>query len=91
MKASTVDECDGNFKSRNITVHGNVTIVKQKGPKLVYSAEQRKVLEIVTIVEESVMWIRSVLNKGLGRYESTKKETERPHAFLSVASGSLYI
>ena len=37
--ATAADVCDGNFKSKNITVHGNTTIVKQTGPKLVYSAE----------------------------------------------------
>ena len=40
---------DGNFKCKNITVHGNETIIKQTGPKLVYSAEQRKALELITI------------------------------------------
>ena len=35
-----------------ITVHGNATIVKQTGTKLVYSAEQRNALEIMAIVEE---------------------------------------
>ena len=49
MEAST-DECDGNYKSKNITVHGNATIVKQKGPQLVYSAEQRKAFEILAEV-----------------------------------------
>ena len=44
--------CDGNLKSKNITVHGNATIVKQTGLKLVYSAEQRKALEMMTIVDE---------------------------------------
>ena len=50
--ATVADECDGNFKTKNITVHGNATIVKQRGPKLVYSAEQRKALEMMAIVEE---------------------------------------
>ena len=48
--ATAVDVCDGNFKSKNIRVHGNATIVKQTGPKLVYSAEQQKALEMMTIV-----------------------------------------
>ena len=50
--ATAADVCDGNFKSKNITVHGNATIVKQTGPKLVYTAEQWKVLEMMTIVKE---------------------------------------
>ena len=49
---TAADVCDGNFKSKNITVHRNAIIIKQKGPKLVYSAEQRKALEMLTIVEE---------------------------------------
>ena len=44
--------CDGIFKSKNITVHGNATIIEQTGPQLVYSVEQRKALELMTIVEE---------------------------------------
>ena len=47
MKACTADECDGNYKSKNITVYENATIVEQKG----LSAEQRKALEMMTIVE----------------------------------------
>ena len=51
--ATATDVCDGNFKSKNITVHGNATIIKQAGPKLVYSAGQRKaLLEWMAIVEE---------------------------------------
>ena len=50
--ATATDVCDGIFKSKNITVHRNVTIIEQKGPKLVYSVEQRKALELMTIVEE---------------------------------------
>ena len=50
--ATATDVCDGRFKSKNITVHGNATIIEQKGPKLVYSVEQRKALELMTIVEE---------------------------------------
>ena len=50
--ATVADECDGNFKSKNITLHGNATIVKQTGPKLLYITEQRKVLEMMAIVEE---------------------------------------
>ena len=50
--ATVADEHEGNFKSKNITVRGNATIVKQRGPKLVCSAEQRKALEMVAIVEE---------------------------------------
>ena len=50
--ATATDVCDGNFKSKNITVHGNATIIKQTGPKLVYSSKQRKALELMTNVEE---------------------------------------
>ena len=50
--ATATDVCDGVFKSKNITVHGNATIVKQTGPKLVYSVEQRKALGLMEIVEE---------------------------------------
>ena len=50
--ATATDLCDGVFKSKNITVHGNATIVKQTGPKIVYSVEQRKALESMVIVEE---------------------------------------
>ena len=45
--ATATDVCDGMFKSKNITVHGNATIVKQTGPKFVYNVEQRKVLELI--------------------------------------------
>ena len=41
------------FKSKNITVHGNATIIKQTCPKLVYSVEQRKALELMAVVEEN--------------------------------------
>ena len=34
--ATATDVCDGIFKSKNITVHGNATITEQKGPKLVF-------------------------------------------------------
>ena len=44
--------CDGMFKSKSITVHGNATIIEQKCLKLVYSVEQRKALELMAIVEE---------------------------------------
>ena len=50
--ATATDVCDGMFKSENITVHGNAIIVKQTGPKLVYTVEQRKALELMTVVEE---------------------------------------
>ena len=40
------------FKSKYIMVYGKATIVKQTGPKLVYSAEQRKALGLMAIVEE---------------------------------------
>ena len=40
------------FKSKIITVHGNATIVKQTGSKIMYSVEQRKSLELMAIVEE---------------------------------------
>ena len=33
-------------------MHGNETIIEQKGPKLVYSIEQRKALELMAIAEE---------------------------------------
>ena len=49
MESATV--CDRNFKSKNITVHRNATIVTQTRPKLVHSAEQWKALEIIAIVE----------------------------------------
>ena len=50
--ATATDVCEGNFKSKNITVHGNATIIKQTGPKPVYSVEPRKALELMAIVEE---------------------------------------
>ena len=50
--ATATDVCDGMFKSKNITVHGNATIVKQTGPKLVYSVEQRNPLELMSVMEE---------------------------------------
>ena len=48
MKASTatVDECDGNYKSKSITVFGNATIVEQKG----LGVQQRNALEMMTFV-----------------------------------------
>ena len=50
MEAATAaDVYEGNFKGKNITVHGNATIIKQTCPKIVYSAEQ---LEMMAIVEE---------------------------------------
>ena len=36
-------------------VHGNATIIKQTGLKLVYSVEQWKALELVAIVEEKCL------------------------------------
>ena len=50
--ATVIDVCDGICKSKNIMVLGNATIIEQKGPKLVYSVEQRKTLELMTIVGE---------------------------------------
>ena len=50
--ATATDVCNGIFKSKNIAVHGNATIIEQAGPKLLYRAEQRKSLELMTIVEE---------------------------------------
>ena len=50
--ATATNMCNGNFKSKNITVHGNATIIKQTGPKLVYSVDQRKALALMAIVEE---------------------------------------
>ena len=50
--ATATDVCDGISKSKNITVHGNATIIEQKGPKLMYSVEQSEALELMTIVEE---------------------------------------
>ena len=50
--ATATDVCDGMFEDKTNTVHGNATIVKQSGPKLVYSVEQRKALELMAIVEE---------------------------------------
>ena len=53
MEPSTAtDVYDRISKSKIITVHGNATIIEQKGPKLVYSVEQRKALELKTIVDE---------------------------------------
>ena len=49
--ATATGVCDGNFKSKNIRVRGNATIIQQTSPKLVYSAE-RKALELMAIVEE---------------------------------------
>ena len=49
---NAIDVCDEMFKSKNITVHGNATIVKQNGPKLVYSVAQRTALELTSIVED---------------------------------------
>ena len=49
--ATATDVCDGIFKSKNITEHRKATIIEQKGPKIVYSVEQRKALELMTIVE----------------------------------------
>ena len=43
--ATPTDVCDGIFKSKNITVHGNATIIEQRGLKLVYSVEQQNALE----------------------------------------------
>ena len=51
--ATATDVCDAIFKSKNITVHGNATIIEHTGPKLVYSVEQRKALELITIVDEN--------------------------------------
>ena len=51
--ATATDMRDGLFKSKNITVHGDVIIMEQKCPKLVYSVEQLKALELVTILEET--------------------------------------
>ena len=51
-QATATDVCGGNFKSKIMTVRGNATIIQQIGPKLVYSAEQRKALELLAVVEE---------------------------------------
>ena len=48
--ATATDVCDKIYKSKIITVHGNATIIKQTGPKRVYSVEQREALELKTIV-----------------------------------------
>ena len=53
--ATAADMCDGTFKSKIITVYGNATVVKQTGPKPVDSAEQRKTLEMMVIVEEKCL------------------------------------
>ena len=45
--ATAIDVCDGMFKSKIITVYGNAFIIKQTGPKLVHSVEQRKALELM--------------------------------------------
>ena len=50
--ATATDVCDWIFKSKNITVHENATIREQKDPKFVQCVEQRKALELMTIVEE---------------------------------------
>ena len=50
--ATATDVCDGIFKSKNITVHGNANIIEQISPELAYSVEQGKALELMTIVEE---------------------------------------
>ena len=50
--ATAADVCDGNFKSKNIRVHGNASIIMQTGPKLVCSVEHWKALEFMAIVEE---------------------------------------
>ena len=50
--ATATDLCDGMLKNKNIPVYGNATIVRQTGPKLVYSIEQREALELMAIVEE---------------------------------------
>ena len=52
LRFVSLDMCDGNFKRENIRVHGNATIIKQTGPKLVYSVEQRKALKLMKIVEK---------------------------------------
>ena len=56
--ATATDVCDGIFESKNITVHGNATIIEQKGLKLVYSVDQRKALELMTIVEEKCLVVQ---------------------------------
>ena len=45
--AAATDVCGGISKSKNITVHGNATIIEQTDPKFVYSVEQREALERV--------------------------------------------
>ena len=50
--ATATDVCDGISKSKNITVHGNATIIEETGPKLLHIAEQRKSLGLMTIVGE---------------------------------------
>ena len=51
--ATATDVCDWIFKSKNITVHGNATIIKQA--ELVCSVEQRKALELMTNDEENAL------------------------------------
>ena len=53
--ATATDLCDGNFKSKTFTVYGNATFIKQTGPKLVYSVEQRKSLELMAIAKEKCL------------------------------------
>ena len=36
---TATDVCDGIVKSKNITVHGNATVIEQTGSKLVYSVD----------------------------------------------------
>ena len=40
---AAADECNGNFKNK-------MQVLKHKGPKLVYSAKQQKVLEMLSKV-----------------------------------------
>ena len=70
--ATATDVCDGISKSKNITVHGNATIIKQTGPKLVYSVEQCRAAESIGIddncgrkmLDSATRWQDSVLIGG---------------------------
>ena len=83
---TATDVCDGIFKSKNITVHGNATIIEQTGPKFVYSVEQQKSLELMTILEEKCPIVqrdgqKSMIGEKASHsrlnYQATKLKAER--------------
>ena len=71
---SVTDVCDGILKSKNITAHGNATIIEQKGTKLVYSVEQLKSLELMTIVGEKCLTTGWTGYRKVIGYKSLKSE-----------------